>query len=197
MIKKLTFAGPEKVFFTADTHFGHMGQAERRGFATVVEHDNELIHRWNRDVPKDGIVFHIGDFAYKNSAEERQRIFKRLNGRKYLVIGNHDDSKTISLPWAAPPEHRMIVQIGSGEDQVTLVLDHYGGRVWYNSHHGAFQLYGHSHGGLPATTAACDVGVDEWGLQPIQLKDAMDYMRAAKITMREVQDLIPGGPQFP
>ena len=195
MMKKLTFGGPEKVFFTGDTHFGHFGQAIRRGFDDIDEHDNELIHNWNREVPKDGIVFHLGDFAYKSSADRMAQIFKRLNGRKYLIIGNHDDAKTLALGWAAPPEHRMIVQVGSGEAQTTAVLDHYGGRVWYNSHHGVYQLYGHSHGGLPETTGACDVGVDSWHLQPIQLRDALAVIREAKITMREVQDLIPGGPR--
>lgn len=194
-MKKLTFGGPEKVFFTGDTHFGHLSQAIRRGFNDLDEHDNALIHAWNREVPKDGIVFHVGDFAYKCPAERSERIFKRLNGQKYLIIGNHDDAKTLALSWAAPPEHRMVVQFGSGEAQTTVVLDHYGGRVWYNSHHGVYQFYGHSHGTLPATTAACDVGVDNWHMQPIQLRDALAVMMEAEITMREVQDLQPGGPR--
>ncbi|GAB5429390.1 MAG: hypothetical protein Devi2KO_28490 [Devosia indica] len=195
MIKKFTFATADKIFFTADTHFGHNSQAIRRGYDDLDEHDNELIHNWNREVPRDGIVFHLGDFAYKSTAEHRQRIFKRLNGRKYLILGNHDDSKTIELGWAAPPEHRMIVQIGAGEEQTTVVLDHYAGRCWYNSHNGHFQFYGHSHGDMPATTGACDVGVDPWCLQPITLADALTAINSADITMREVQDLIPGGPR--
>ena len=196
MIPKLTFHDDSKLFFTADTHFGHRSQALRRGHDDLDEHDNALIHNWNREVPHDGIVFHLGDFSWKTVKGERlEKIFKRLNGRKYLILGNHDDEKDAKLGWAAPPVQRMLVQIGSGENQLTLCLDHYGGRVWYNSHNGVIQLYGHSHGDLPATTGACDVGVDSWMLQPIVLDDVKATLKAAKITMREVQDLKPGGPR--
>ncbi|WP_108398733.1 metallophosphoesterase [Devosia submarina] len=195
LIPKFTFASAASVFFTGDTHFGHGSQAKRRGYDDLDEHDNLLIHNWNREVPANGVVFHVGDFAWKTVPQERlEKIFRRLNGKKYLVLGNHDNKAVADLPWAGV-DHRMIVQVGSGEDQHEFLLDHYGGRVWYNSHNGVRQLYGHSHNELPSTTAACDVGVDGWMLQPITIADVLAVQREAKITMREVQDLVPGGPR--
>lgn len=195
MIPKLTFHDDRRLRFTGDTHFGHNSQAIRRGYDDIDQHDNDLIHNWNREVGPDDFCFHVGDFAWKQPPERLAAIFKRLNGRKYLVLGNHDDEKVCALPWAAPPVQRMLIQIGSGEDQKTLCLDHFGGRTWYNSHRGVVQLYGHSHGELPSTKASCDVGVDAWLLQPITLEDVLAEQKAAKITLREVQDLIPGGPR--
>ena len=40
-----------RVFIIADTHFGHKKicqfEAKTRSFATVEEHDAELVRRWN------------------------------------------------------------------------------------------------------------------------------------------------------
>lgn len=192
MIPKLTFNDGGRLRFTADTHFGHKAQALRRGFTDLDEHDNFLIHRWNAAVKPSDFVFHGGDFAYKCPPDRLERIFSRLNGKKFLILGNHDDDRTAALGWAAPASHRFLIQI----DKLQLVIDHYGGRTWYNSHHGVLQLYGHSHGGLPATKQSCDIGVDAWeGMAPITIWDALQRMKEATITLREVQDLIPGGPR--
>ena len=48
-----------------------------------------LISNWNNTVPKDGIVFHLGDFAFGGS-EVWHKILSRLNGQIHLILGNHD-----------------------------------------------------------------------------------------------------------
>lgn len=48
-----------------------------------------LISNWNNTVPKDGVVFHLGDFALGGS-EIWHSILPRLNGKIYLILGNHD-----------------------------------------------------------------------------------------------------------
>jgi calcineurin-like phosphoesterase family protein len=79
------------VFFIADTHFGHKNIIQyeplHRPFATIEEHDTELIQRWNSVVSPKDIVYHLGDFAFgkKNIA-----VAALLNGRKRLIMGNHD-----------------------------------------------------------------------------------------------------------
>ena len=79
------------VFFTSDTHFNHTNIIRfcSRPFKDV-EHMNEtLIANWNRVVGPDNIVFHLGDFCLGGSAEWT-KILKRLNGKIYLIAGNHD-----------------------------------------------------------------------------------------------------------
>ena len=79
------------VYFTSDTHFHHdmIRQFCNRPFDSMEEMDNAMIERWNNTVPKDGIVFHLGDFAWggynvwKNAREQ-------LNGEIILIKGNHD-----------------------------------------------------------------------------------------------------------
>jgi calcineurin-like phosphoesterase family protein len=81
----------QHVYIIADTHFGHSKicafQPEHRPFATVEEHDRELIARWNAVVKPKDTVWHLGDvyFGKKGAAA-----LPYLNGNKKLVMGNHD-----------------------------------------------------------------------------------------------------------
>lgn len=55
------------------------------------EADEAMIDRWNRMVPAGGsTVYVLGDVAVK---EKDLAIFDRLNGRKKLILGNHDQAK--------------------------------------------------------------------------------------------------------
>jgi calcineurin-like phosphoesterase family protein len=48
-----------------------------------------LIENWNSRVKEDDVIFHMGDL-FLCSAKNAEEISKRLNGRKHLIIGNHD-----------------------------------------------------------------------------------------------------------
>ena len=91
----LYFSKSERLFFTADTHWGHRNIIKycQRPFSCIEEMDDALITNWNRVVGKDDIIFHLGDFAMGGSAEW-SRLLQKLNGKIYLILGNHD-MKTI------------------------------------------------------------------------------------------------------
>ena len=60
-----------------------------RPFATVSEMDKALIDNWNKVVRKEDKVIVNGDFAL--SGKDRIiEIGQQLNGRKTLVLGNHE-----------------------------------------------------------------------------------------------------------
>ena len=48
-----------------------------------------LIQNWNNTIPENGIVFHLGDFAFGGS-EIWNKILSRLNGKNELVLVKHD-----------------------------------------------------------------------------------------------------------
>lgn len=153
-------------FYTADTHFGHAGIIDmcQRPFKSVAHMDNELVAGWNACVGKSDIVYHLGDFSMDlRDADRVKRIFALLNGRKYLILGNHDVDRdgvihpTIAaLEWAARPEWMMMTRDG-GED---IVLAHYAQREWQRKFGGAWHFFGHSHNRLPGVGRSRDVGVD-------------------------------------
>ncbi len=103
--------------------------------------------------------------AWRAFSEATDRTFRRLHGRKRLIIGNHDRQSTRALPWAEPPAHLAVLK----EAGSRIVLCHYGLRVWPSMHHGTISLYGHSHGRLPGHSRALDVGVDNWDFFPVSI----------------------------
>jgi len=80
-----------KRFLIADTHFGHSNiiKYENRPFPDVHEMDEQIIARWNNTVSKNDMIFHLGDLSFYNK-EKTAEIVGRLNGRKSLILGNHD-----------------------------------------------------------------------------------------------------------
>ena len=53
----------KKIWFTSDTHFGHDKEFlyGPRGFASIGQHDWEIIRNWNSVVGPDDEVYHLGD----------------------------------------------------------------------------------------------------------------------------------------
>lgn len=81
-----------RIFFTSDHHFGHDNILryceETRAFASIEEMDLDYAVRWNEVVGPGDIVWYLGDFSMKMAVVEIW--LPQLNGRKHLVIGNHD-----------------------------------------------------------------------------------------------------------
>ena len=152
-------------WFTSDTHWAHTNIIKfcptTRPCKSVEEMDELLIERWNDTVPKDGIVFHLGDFTFSNDVEYVQSVIRRLNGNKNLILGNHD-----SLIRKTPKLRDMFGSVSDYKriqiDKQTLILSHFPMRSWDKMHHSSFHLYGHCHGSLEGTPwgKSMDVGID-------------------------------------
>lgn len=187
----------QNVFLVADTHFHHGNVIKycNRPFDSVEEMDEVLIRNWNSVVAPNDVVCHLGDFVFhrerncRKQVEETNNLLRKLNGRKHLILGNHDKRGTTqSELWDSIDD---ILQIKCFGEQ-SMILCHYSMIVWKNCHYGYWHAYGHSHGTLgkpcdynPAwqivadlleTRNSLDVGVDLWNFTPVsygQFKSAM------------------------
>lgn len=76
---------------TSDTHFYHERILEycQRPFDSVEEMNEAIIKNWNEVVARDDIIYVLGDFCFGNK-EMLKNVVSRLNGRKILILGNHD-----------------------------------------------------------------------------------------------------------
>lgn len=157
----------DKLFFTADTHFFHKNIIKYCGrpFENVQEMNDDLIEKWNHKIPKDATVFHLGDVSMTASPKMLDDLLHRLNGTKYLVIGNHEKNalqkEYLRKHWVGIYD---IAEITIENQRIFMC--HYPMIVWNGSHRGAWQLFGHVHGGLSNKgviqhgPAQMDVGVD-------------------------------------
>lgn len=78
-------------FFTSDTHYFHKNVISycERPFVSIEEMNEELIRRYNERVGSNSTVMWVGDCFFCN-VNKAKDIMSRLNGRKLLVVGNHD-----------------------------------------------------------------------------------------------------------
>lgn len=173
----------ENIFFWSDTHFGHKGLINhgfRQGFSTIEEHDEVIYQRFNATVGKGDRVYLLGDISFYNK-EETITLMKHLNGRKFIVWGNHDHS----LKSAVKAEPSIIEQAYDYKeikvDEQRLVLFHFPILSWHQVGKGAWHLHGHSHNNLPESEMAMlDVGVDAFPNHPVSYDEIAVILRDRK-----------------
>lgn len=164
-----------RIWFTSDTHFGHKNIIKycNRPFKDTNEMDSALINNWNSVIMPSDTVYHLGDFCFGRLEEQ----VRKLNGKKYLIRGNHDHNyKDKRFLEAGFEWVKDIYELKSVDPPI--VLCHYAMRVWPRSFHGSWQLYGHSHGTLKddPNALAIDVGVDCHGYTPISYEKVRELM---------------------
>lgn len=78
-----------KVFFTADTHFGQERALilSKRPFRSVKEMDDYMVDQWNDTIGPNDDVYHLGDFGDYSFRP-------KLNGNIHLILGNYDKDFT-------------------------------------------------------------------------------------------------------
>ena len=144
-----------------------------------------LIERHNSVVTNKDIVYFIGDFAFTSNEDDIVNIIQRLNGEKHFIAGNHDKTmfkerimKQFNSFTKAPYKEIYVQDSDARGGKQSITLCHYAMRVWNKSHHGAFHLYGHSHGSLPddPNSRSFDVGVDCWDFTPISYEQVKKVM---------------------
>jgi calcineurin-like phosphoesterase family protein len=138
----------EKVFVTSDTHYGHRMIADIRGFADPASHDAAMVENWNSVVPEDGIVINFGDVSFRNK-HDTKAILDSLNGNKYVIPGNHDNSKNLDFWFGEQvlPQLLKITVIDPHEQarRISFEASHYPLAAWNGSDHGSLHLHGHLH----------------------------------------------------
>lgn len=90
----------ENAFCISDNHFGHdsinkyqptrLEVSNQLGFGNDTE--RMMIDLWNETVKDDDIILYMGDMILK----DLHKYLPLLNGRKFLILGNHDKKSITS-----------------------------------------------------------------------------------------------------
>jgi len=87
------------IWVTSDTHFNHHNIVHKfeppRPFKDVHHMNETIIENWNAVVKPGDKVYHLGDVFFGDK-EEFKKLWPRLNGKKRLIVGNHDDVKFLA-----------------------------------------------------------------------------------------------------
>lgn len=200
MQQEFKFESGENIWFTADTHFCHdnIVRFSGRPFTGAAEMNEELIRRWNETVPEDGIVFHLGDFCMGGSRDWND-IMYRLNGKIYLILGNHD-MKTVRQGFMQRFElvtQQMSIRVGGQ----SIILNHNPFLCYGGSYRDVWQLFGHVHSGPLSKTGLdiprlkmlfplqYDVGVDNNDFRPVSFAEVKAKIEAQVEAARKASGL--------
>lgn len=187
-------------FYTSDPHFFHGNSIKNSGrpFRSTEEMDETLIRNWNKRIKNEDEVYIIGDLTLSTSVTRVEALLKRLNGRKYLIEGNHDRFQRKkafdkSLFEAITPYMR----IKDGED--IIILSHYPIAVWDRKHYGSYHYHGHIHNNpLDLGTfmdKSYNVGVDVNHFAPVthgEIKAKLKLKRENRPINDGTRELYPG-----
>ena len=87
------------IFITSDLHFNHDRDFiwKPRGFKDVQEMNEIEIYRYNSVVKPEDTCIIAGDIALGGDPLAAARLIQRLNGKKILIIGNHDTEAKLKI----------------------------------------------------------------------------------------------------
>lgn len=176
----------EKLFFTADSHFNHTNIIKfcNRPFKSVEQMNETLIANWNSVISEDDIVFHLGDFCLGGAAEWT-KLLDRLNGKIYLILGNHD-LKNFRQGFIQRFEH-VALQMFIMVDKQKMYLCHYPFLCFEGGYKDVWQLFGHVH------TRENNTGIDAERLRylyPTQYDVGVDNNDFKPVSFNEVKEII-------
>lgn len=173
------------IFFTSDLHLGHFNSIKHnnRPFSSVEQMEEEIIKRWNKKVSPTDTVYVLGDVCWGWNSNKIQDVMKKLNGFKYLIIGNHDklNPHKLSNSWVEIVPYKE-VKI----DNQWYILSHYPIAEWNGCWYGSIHLYGHCHGHFNLAeftqytnhknTKCMDIGVDTNNFEPYSLDEIKEKL---------------------
>lgn len=183
------------IWFVSDTHFNHGnilkfrtkypdGDLVRPGFLDVQHMNETMIENWNSVVKPNDIVYHLGDVAFGN-VTDMENILNRLNGKKRLILGNHDKFDILVY-------RRHFKKIGSwrsfGEFEKKFVACHYplhaDSFIYRSGGLDGFCVHGHIHekvvlkeGSDQPDPRYINVCVERRRYTPIHIDDLMKEMK--------------------
>lgn len=182
----------KRTFVTSDIHLNHLNiitYCPHRGgpetnWEKVALMNELIIGNWNLTIKPEDEVYILGDVAM-GQIHLAPDLIRRLNGKKYLVKGNHDKSLTKTqadgtrysdglFEWVKDT-HEMAFAVDG--KKTMLFMSHYPHAAWNGMNQGAIMLHGHLHGSkCDVTGRIMDVGMDTNNLFPYTMEEVVRKM---------------------
>lgn len=174
-------------------HFGDLRVFNKcsRPFSSLDELEFVITKKWNNKVKNDDTVFVLGDLAEDNYTNVIE-ILKKLNGKKHLLIGNHDLKMLEQIEHSGVFESIEFMRLIDDNGR-KVCLCHYPVMDWMEFSRGGYHVYGHIHNktasNSPAYTQikdyfkdkpAYNAGVDVTNFEPVSLDEMIQLKEVNK-----------------
>jgi calcineurin-like phosphoesterase family protein len=176
--------GATRHWVGSDFHVNHNKEfiVEKRGFDKITDHNHWILNSVNALVQPDDILWYLGDGCLNATEQDFRDFFHKIKCRVHYIWGNHE-----SVPFQVY-KNEVFKKYGDSEievypftignitffgnyceayiDSQRVTFTHYPFLLWNKSHHGSWNLSGHSHMSNPLTHVSAsdgcilDCGVD-------------------------------------
>jgi calcineurin-like phosphoesterase family protein len=183
----------------ADTHFGHVnlqrGTTKWKGeerlrdcrdFNTVEEHDALLLENINKNVKKDDILYHVGDFSMGGKDNVWKYRYQINCKTIHLIKGNHDiainKNQVLNTSTGFVNARNLFTSVNDilekkigGEK---MVFCHFPILRYHRMGRYAIHMYGHTHEELNYWPSAVCVSVDcHPEFRPFHIEEVRDIVK--------------------
>ena len=169
------------LYFTSDQHYGHENAIMYcdRPFTNTGKMERTLTRNYNNTVGQNDITFFLGDISLRGSENLGwyRGLLKKLNGKKILVLGNHDKLRPFQY-----------VECGFKSVHTSYILKH-DGIIYGLAHDPAYSINGgdmdywicgHVHTMFKTLGNIINVGVDVHDYKPISMIDVVELLDARR-----------------
>lgn len=166
----------KNIWFISDTHFNHtniLSFEDKDGkkfrgniFSSVTDMNETMIRNWNSVVGINDKVYHLGDVFFGNESDA-DKILSRLNGKKRLILGNHDKInrhsillkhfEKIMMWW--PHEKILFSHVPMAKDQMRTRSGD------------SFNVHGHIHQNNSPSVFHHNISVEKTNFTPVHLDE--------------------------
>lgn len=162
------------IFYISDTHFNHSnilnftdsktGLKIRPNFSCVKEMNEILIQNWNSIVKPQDKIYHLGDVIFGPNSEY-DKILSRLNGKKRLIVGNHDNLKDNNLLKFFPKI--MLWRLFKEHDFLCSHVPIFQGEI----RKAKFNVHGHIHQNDDVSSIHLNISVEKTNFFPVSIEE--------------------------
>lgn len=191
------------IWFTSDLHLGHEAviRMQNRPFQNAEEMNSVLIHNLNACVKPEDKLYILGDISHHITPEESNALIRRIHGKKFLLLGNHD---VTGDPEVCQYDVKLFQWVGSylkiNAYHLNLIMMHYPMLTWPKVMAGSVMLHGHIHSGPSYNEAnrkagirRFDVGVDANNYYPVSIEQIKTWAERTPVMITPRTNLyIPG-----
>ena len=137
-----------------------------------------LVYNHNLRVGPSDTTYFLGDFSFRGNPKHVEMTLSKMNGKKYLIPGGHDQPKKWFHFFHILP---MIWDVSDGKNVFTCC--HLPLETWPKKRFGAIHLHAHIHGKWPfkLESRKMDVGVDTNNLFPYSFDEILKKFEGEKI----------------
>ena len=181
------------IYFTSDLHFYHKNiikySPSFRSYENADEMNEKLIELWNSIVTPEDTVYNLGDLSMAANTKKIIEVAKRLNGKHFLILGNHDypikSEKEKLMEMTKDDGNKLFEDIRDYKfltfPGVQIALSHYPMAGWENQQHGAVMLHGHLHDYITNVKGKIlNVGFDLHG-RLLSLEDIVEFTKSLPV----------------